>query len=257
MHAQRLRLTGWIAPTLASLVSLAMVTACSDRGGDGDGIGVDDGDTGINLDAGAGDGDAGDAGEEGGRSPFFDVIGGNDDDAGSGTDAGCADLQVTVDQPPPTLVLLIDQSGSMTSNFGGQDRWDAVEETLFDPGNGVVGQLEDRVRFGMALYTSQGGFGGGTCPQLVEAAPAIGNRDTLASIYAQNQPKGDTPTGESLIAVAEDLANAGLEGPLAVVVATDGEPDTCAEPNPQNGQPESIAGAQYAHGLGTLKIPED
>lgn len=250
MHAQRLRLTGWIAPTLASLVSLAMVTACSDRGGDGDGVGVDDGDTGINLDAGDGDGDAGDAGEEGGRSPFFDVIGGNDDDAGSGTDAGCADLQVTVDQPPPTLVLLIDQSGSMTSNFGGQDRWDAVEETLFDPGNGVVGQLEDRVRFGMALYTSQGGFGGGTCPQLVEAAPAIGNRDTLASIYAQNKPKGDTPTGESLIAVAEDLANAGLEGPLAVVVATDGEPDTCAQPNPQNGQDEAVEAAQDAHALG-------
>jgi hypothetical protein len=32
------------------------------------------------------------------------------------------------------------------------------------------------------------------------------------------------------------------------VLATDGEPDTCAEPNPQNGQDESIAAAQAAFG---------
>jgi hypothetical protein len=34
------------------------------------------------------------------------------------------------------------------------------------------------------------------------------------------------------------------------VLATDGEPDTCAEPNPQNGQPESVAAAQAAFAAG-------
>ena len=31
------------------------------------------------------------------------------------------------------------------------------------------------------------------------------------------------------------------DGINRVILATDGEPDTCAEPNPQNGQPEAIA----------------
>jgi hypothetical protein len=39
-------------------------------------------------------------------------------------------------------------------------------------------------------------------------------------------------------------------GPKVIVLATDGEPDTCAQPNPQNGQPESIAAAQAAFGKG-------
>lgn len=237
----------WVVPLAATVM---MTGACSDRGGD-DSAGHDAGDeTGISLDAGAGDGDGdGDDAGDGSSGPFFDVIG-SDDDSGIGSDDGCADLQVTVDQPPPTLVLLIDQSGSMTSNFSGQERWDAVEQTLFEPGNGVVDQLEDRVRFGMALYTSQGGDAGGTCPQLVESAPAIGNRDTLAAIYAQNDPKGDTPTGDSLIEVAGDLAAAGLDGPLAIVLATDGEPDTCEVPNPQNGQDEAVQAARDAFGIG-------
>jgi hypothetical protein len=40
------------------------------------------------------------------------------------------------------------------------------------------------------------------------------------------------------------------------VLATDGEPDTCAVPNPQNGQPEAIKAAQdaYAKGIETYII---
>jgi hypothetical protein len=45
-------------------------------------------------------------------------------------------------------------------------------------------------------------------------------------------------------------------GPKVIVLATDGEPDTCAVPNPQNGQPESIQAAQnaYAQGIETHVI---
>jgi hypothetical protein len=39
-------------------------------------------------------------------------------------------------------------------------------------------------------------------------------------------------------------------GPKAIVLATDGEPDTCDEPDPQNGQEESIAAAQAAFAMG-------
>jgi hypothetical protein len=77
------------------------------------------------------------------------------------TSGDCVDVQVQVEPIIPTLVLLVDQSGSMTSNFGGQDRWDAVYETLMDPADGVVASLESSVRFGLTLYTSENGFDGG------------------------------------------------------------------------------------------------
>ena len=54
------------------------------------------------------------------------------------TDGGCAEVQVQVDPIIPTLVLLVDQSGSMDSDFSGQPRWDALYETLMDPATGVV-----------------------------------------------------------------------------------------------------------------------
>jgi hypothetical protein len=146
-------------------------------------------------------------------------------------------------------VLLVDQSGSMTSGFSGQSRWDAVYETLMDPDHGVVKPLEDRIRFGLALYTSEKGFEGGECPMLREVAPAAGNHAAIDAVFAPEVPIEDTPTGESLQAVADGLAALDLDGPRAIVLATDGEPDTCDQPNPQNGQAESLAAAQAAFDL--------
>src|SRR5262245_63952803 len=47
-----------------------------------------------------------------------------------GESGECADVHVTVAPVVPTLVLLIDQSGSMTEDFGELERWDAVYRTL-------------------------------------------------------------------------------------------------------------------------------
>jgi hypothetical protein len=167
----------------------------------------------------------------------------------------CAGVQVDLSLLIPTVLLLIDQSGSMSENFGGQTRWEAVESALCDPGQGVVPALQDEIRFGVSLYTSHGGFGGGECPILQVVAPSLGNGGAIADLIGRNGPDGDTPTGESLIATA-DLLKAIPPDPLnpgganLIVLATDGEPDTCDQPNPQNGQADSIAGAQYAFGRG-------
>ena len=74
---------------------------------------------------------------------------------GSGGDApdSCADVTVTFEKQIPTVVLLIDQSGSMTESFGNGTRWNVLYDTLMDPGTGLVKALETDVRFGLALYT--------------------------------------------------------------------------------------------------------
>jgi len=139
----------------------------------------------------------------------------------------------------PTVVLLVDQSGSMTDGYPGGTRWTVLRDALVNPTDGVVARLETAVRFGLSLYT-----GGSNCPVLTADPPALDNYDDIYALYHGNDPAGDTPTGESIDEVVDQLIPYAEPGPKYIVLATDGEPDTCAVPNPQNGQPESIEAAQ-------------
>jgi hypothetical protein len=176
---------------------------------------------------------------------------------GGGSDTGsCADADVKFEPQIPTVLLLIDQSGSMTEEFGGTDRWEAVYDVLLDPQSGIVAELEGQVRFGMALYTSFDGDEGRECPVITATAPALDNYAAIAASYEASQPEDETPTGESIAAVTPTLVMDPSEGNKIIVLATDGEPDTCAEPNPQNGQDESVAAAAdaFAQGVRTYVI---
>ena len=168
---------------------------------------------------------------------------------------GCTEVTVMVTPVIPTVVLQVDQSGSMTDDFDGTPRWDALYQTLMEPG-GVVDALQSDVRFGLALYSSENGNEGPTCPMLTEVPPALDNHAAIDAVYDAADPIDETPTGESLALVAEGLAMFAEPGPKAIVLATDGEPDTCATPNPQEGQPEVISAVQaaYADGIETFVI---
>lgn len=175
---------------------------------------------------------------------------------GSDWDAeSCGDITVDLELVIPIVVLLIDQSGSMTSNFGGVSRWAAVREALVNDTDGVVTVLQDRVMFGATLYTSNGGFDGGQCPILTREQPDMNNHPDIQDLLDNNSPSGDTPTGESIEEVVPDLLSVPVDPdsippPLVIVLCTDGEPDTCTVPNPQNGQPEALAGVQNAYTQG-------
>lgn len=166
------------------------------------------------------------------------------------TTESCADAEVKFEPQTPTVLLLIDQSGSMTEDFGGVDRWQAVYDALLDPDDGLVTDLEDEIRFGMALYTSFEGDGGGECPVITETAPALNNYAAIEASYDAAKPEDETPTGESIAAVTPTLVMDPSPGNKVIVLATDGEPDTCAEPNPQNGQQASVDAAAAAFDQG-------
>ncbi|HEY3356135.1 MAG TPA: vWA domain-containing protein [Polyangia bacterium] len=167
----------------------------------------------------------------------------------------CPAVAVDLAAVVPRVVILIDQSSSMTSDFNGRSRWSAVEVALTDPATGVVPTLESQVIFGASLYTSHGGAAGGTCPILTEVPPALKNATAIRQLMTDHQPDGDTPTGESIDAVVAAFAAQppdpdSHEGPRVIVVATDGEPDTCAVPNPQTGQARAVQAAQAAFAAG-------
>lgn len=176
-------------------------------------------------------------------------------DAGPPPDAmDCPSVRVAVEPEIPTVQLLIDQSGSMTEDFGGVNRWQAVATALVDPTNGAVTQLQDNVRFGASLYSSLGGNAGGTCPLLVETMPSLNNRDTIASLLANNQPQIDTPTAESVNAIALGFPPPDPEqpGPRLIVLATDGNPDNCVDPDAhdESSQMLSEMAVQNAYSMG-------
>lgn len=158
---------------------------------------------------------------------------------GSGqTDSGvCPSIEVQVDAVIPTVQLLIDHSGSMNVDFGNDKRVDAVREALLDQG-GVVDQLQSQVRFGATLYTSFNGTDNPPCPRLTAVAPALDNLEAIDDEIRDDldvrRLGEDTPTGESLIGTAEAFPPAQANDRRIIVLATDGEPDSCDLPDPAN-----------------------
>jgi hypothetical protein len=184
------------------------------------------------------------------------------DPGGEAGAPGCIDVEVTFEPQIPTVLLLIDRSGSMdASGFGSAVeraveegsyelgdcpsnndwRWNVVRDVLMNPAKGIVKPLEDRVRFGLSLYSSRNGQvlqgqpeevdPDKMCPELIEVPIALSNHQAMLDQFQCSDISEDTPTGESLLAAASTLNAYDEPGPKVIVLATDGEPDTCECPD--------------------------
>jgi hypothetical protein len=188
---------------------------------------------------------------------------GGPDPGGTGGTGSCIDVDVTFEPQIPTVLLLIDRSGSMNADSGfgsavqqavddgtyvlgacpmnNDWRWNVVRDVLFNPDKGIIKPLEERVRFGMSLYTSDNGQVDALdeelvdttkmCPTLIEVPIALGNHQAMFDEFLCDDIADDTPTGESLLAAAMTLQAFDEPGPKVIVLATDGEPDSCECPN--------------------------
>jgi hypothetical protein len=187
---------------------------------------------------------------------------GTDTEVGTigGTGLECPQLEEVLVPQIPTFQLVIDQSGSMEEDFdGGNSRWEAVEDTLVGP-DGVVTQLQSSIRFGASFYDNP--MMSTTCPDVLTLAPQLDAGDDIAGLFASEAPGGDTPTGESIELITADLLDDMWEGEKVMVLATDGEPDTCALREPMTEQETDMVrgvavdavGAAYAAGIRTFVI---
>src|SRR5262249_8939389 len=82
--------------------------------------------------------------------------------------------------------------------------------------------------------------------------PALHNHDPIDAVYNPARPGSNTPTGESLSAVVTMLGSTTLPpGPTIILLATDGEPNTCASTmDTTGGQMMAIAAATSAQAAG-------
>lgn len=160
---------------------------------------------------------------------------------GTGGTNVCASTNVDLSNQLPTVLLLVDQSGSMNAEFGTSDRWQTLRTALMEPTMGIVKTLQSQVRFGLTLYS--GKDGAAPCPLLTTVNPMLNNFDPIDMAYPVPTDAiiDDTPTGESIDAAAKILQAVTDPGPKVIVLATDGEPDTCATPDPQTEQAKEVA----------------
>jgi hypothetical protein len=163
--------------------------------------------------------------------------------------SGCVDITRSYDSEPPTVLLLIDQSLSMSFAFGDATRWEVLREAIIDPDQGLLAALDQTARIGLMLFTGQNGFANPLgCPLITEVPIAFGDVDVVRSTYLAASPKGDTPTGESIDRAAAALNAIQSRAPKYILLATDGVPDTCAQPTLKQGQglPQALDAAARA-----------
>ena len=217
----------------AAGTAAAPACSCGDDGGEtGGGSSVDAAANGSNGTASANGGATGQGGDSG--TPTVTVGGQGGDEPTSGAGGACADITINFAPVIPSVMLLIDQSGSMDEGFGDEGtRWEVLYETLMDPVDGVVTQLQGQVRFGLALYTSNGN----ECPGSLGVPIALDNRDAIDAVYGPEDPDGGTPTGDAIDATVPGVVAFAEEGPKFIVLCTDGEPDTCEDDDDEVGEP--------------------
>ena len=191
------------------------------------------------------------SGSQGG-GPFSNAASGpatGSSGSGSGSGSGatgtgngnCADGLVRTSHVTPRVVLVLDGSCSMTTNYpanGAQSetqcrenpngRWAALRNALIDPQRGVVTQLQNVVEFGVAVFGTQP-----QCPFPINPiGPALNNLQAIQNSLPTVQPGEYTPTGMALDMIYDALDTQQVDsdaGPEIVILATDGEPNSCGD----------------------------
>jgi hypothetical protein len=166
---------------------------------------------------------------------------------------GCVDISRSYASVPPTVMLLIDQSASMDDRFGGSTRWAVLRDAIVNPEDGLLSWLDPSASIGLMLYTSLDGFRSGLgCPLLTHVAAAFGSAERIRGVYLATEPleDGDTPTAEGIDAAVVQLNQVPGAAAKYILLLTDGIPDTCAVPDPQDGLFAAIDAVERAFAQG-------
>lgn len=205
------------------------------------GCGGDDDDGGGNPFDNPGGGSSGFAGLGGSSGGGSGNSGNGSGATGGGLPTGCAEGTVRTSRVTPRVILLLDGSCSMSTDYpsngesstectdNGGSRWAALRNALLDPNAGVVSRLAGVVEFGLVVYGTQP-----MCPLTADPIlPALDNLAPIQGALGDAPPGMFTPTGAALDYVYRNLIEPASPdedmGKQIVVLATDGEPNSCDE----------------------------
>lgn len=171
----------------------------------------------------------------------------------------CPRVAFTAKPTTPSILLLLDRSGSMTRTFSdGVSRWTTVRNALVNTTDGIVTRLESKAYFGSMIYESPSD---NNCPQLVTRPRALNNAAAIRQDLTPPDNSG-TPTALSIEAAVATFtsAPAPADSPKIIVLATDGLPNRCNDRGNNDGDAveeakvENTAGRAYTMGIRTIPL---
>lgn len=181
---------------------------------------------------------------------------GTNSDTDAGPDGACPAVHFSPMKTTPSIELVLDRSGSMVKNkFGNQTRYEVLHDALTGA-MGAVTMSQGGAYIGAALYAGDQSpclnLNGFTVPRTLNNASAI---DSLIANHVPD-PMGSTPTADAIVKVTADFsANKPPAGsPPVILLATDGEPNSCNSITTDNGPSIAAVKAAYSAGIRTFII---
>ncbi|MBC8133471.1 MAG: VWA domain-containing protein [Deltaproteobacteria bacterium] len=145
-----------------------------------------------------------------------------------GADSLCPANTFTASNLPPDLLIVLDRSGSMLEDpmtgmsqpTSPTNKWAQTTTAL----NQVVGQTQDKIRWGLKFFGSPGG---GACGVNDMAEVPVGpmNAAAIAAAIATGDPGSNTPTRAAVTQAAAYLRTVTDLNPKFILLATDGQPN--------------------------------
>jgi von Willebrand factor type A domain len=178
-------------------------------------------------------------------------------DPGTGNDPNCPAVAFTAKPTTPSILLLLDKSGSMKDNkFGNLTRWEAVGQALVDTTNGVVTQLQNKAYFGATTYDCLNL----QTPRFTAVPRALNNASAIRTLLTPPPGNSNTPTAAAIAAAVQSFAAAPppAGSPALIVLATDGQPNHCDSMNANSNdvfRQESLTATVAAYTAGIRLVP--
>lgn len=139
-------------------------------------------------------------------------------------DAGivpCVPGIVTLKHAEPTVLLVLDRSGSMGTPFGRLTRWLALQQSL----NAALPPVDETMALGAYIFPSNAPGLECAAPPDVDLLPSVGNANRIRQLLASSGPVGGTPTASAMLNAADALlAVRASRSARALILATDGAP---------------------------------
>ncbi len=151
-------------------------------------------------------------------------------DAGVPGPVSCVVGRIAMTRAKPTVMFVIDRSGSMNASFGqGNTRWSALTEALAV----TLPAVDDDVKMGALFYPAS--EAGATCSVTgATILPDFRHAPFIVGQMLTSFPAGQTPTADALLMAADAVSSVrAATAARALVLATDGAPNCNTALNPR------------------------
>ncbi len=119
---------------------------------------------------------------------------------------------------PPEVMIVLDRSASMTTDFDGGTRWTKITAAVKQ----VVTSLQGQIGWGLTVFPHDSDCGTSAS---VDAQIASMNATAIGAKISSYTPDGNTPTADAIDKAAAYMASRTSANPKYLLLSTDGEPN--------------------------------